>query len=267
LRADERRRSWNVFDEAIHIFRPDQQRQFFTLFRDLRSPFLSCNAAVYPGVTSYGSVFELTHDATLRRLERDILLTDYVQNMKEIVLRQAEADTLLVSSIAQRGENFAVLAYCVSGNPRLLLKTIARCPGLKTADVTEVVRSFYRSNVWAEHASLAEIYRGHAPLIEWGRNFIENEALPQTKLKNDKHISEGQTESTCYFWIHKDAPEPVKHALRLLAYTGIVQKGDVTASGELALSSEQDTQSISVVFSHSRETLLPSGSNWQKTCQ
>jgi len=26
------------FDEAAHIFRPEQQRQFFTLFRDLRSP-------------------------------------------------------------------------------------------------------------------------------------------------------------------------------------------------------------------------------------
>jgi hypothetical protein len=52
------------FDEAAHIFRPAQQRKFFTLFRDLRSPYLSCNAAVYPGVTSYGSTFEAAHDAT-----------------------------------------------------------------------------------------------------------------------------------------------------------------------------------------------------------
>jgi hypothetical protein len=44
-----------LFDEAAHIFRPEQQRQFFTLFRDLRSPYMTCNAAVYPGVTSSGA--------------------------------------------------------------------------------------------------------------------------------------------------------------------------------------------------------------------
>lgn len=33
-------------DEAAHIFLPSQQRQFFTLFRDLRSHAITCNAAV-----------------------------------------------------------------------------------------------------------------------------------------------------------------------------------------------------------------------------
>ena len=51
------------FDEAAHIFRPEQQRQFFTLFRDLRAPFVTCNAAVYPGVTSYGVVSKYSNDA------------------------------------------------------------------------------------------------------------------------------------------------------------------------------------------------------------
>ena len=35
-----------LIDEAAHIFLPEQQRQFFTLFRDLRSHCLTCNAAV-----------------------------------------------------------------------------------------------------------------------------------------------------------------------------------------------------------------------------
>src|SRR5262249_49501588 len=33
-------------------------------------------------------------------------------------------------------------------------------------------------------------------------------------------------ESTIYFWIHKDSPETVKEALRLLSYTGIIRKID-----------------------------------------
>jgi hypothetical protein len=59
-----------LIDEAAHIFRPEQQRQFFTLFRDLRSPYISCNAAVYPGVTSYGEVFQYTQDATFISVNR-----------------------------------------------------------------------------------------------------------------------------------------------------------------------------------------------------
>jgi hypothetical protein len=180
-----------LFDEAIHIFLPEQQRQFFTVFRDLRSPFIGCNAAVYPGVTSYGSVFELTHDATLRRLERDILAPNYVENMKDIVLRQAASDTSLVSAINRNGANFAVLAYCVSGNPRLLLKTVQKCPNLKTGEVNDLVKEFYRSTIWAEHSGLAESYAGHAALIEWGRNFVEREVLPQNQSQERQEIVRG----------------------------------------------------------------------------
>lgn len=59
-------------DEAAHVFLPQQQREFFTLFRDLRSPYIKCNAAVYPGVTVYGETFEPIHDAVKVSLVRNI---------------------------------------------------------------------------------------------------------------------------------------------------------------------------------------------------
>ena len=213
-----------LFDEAIHVFRPEQQRQFFTLFRDLRSPYISCNAAIYPGVTSFGAVFESTHDATVTRITRDVISKQYVENMKEIAFKQADTD--LAEMIGRYAQNFAVLAYAVSGNPRILLKTLAQARITKTSDVNETIKGFYRSTIWTEHSGLAESYSGHRPFIDWGRNFIENVVLPEAKAKNDKRQGEGQNESTCYFWIHRDSPEAIKHALRLLEYTGIVQKGN-----------------------------------------
>src|SRR5439155_22517862 len=88
-------RRFNVlFDEAAHIFRPEQQRQFFTLFRDLRSPYMSCNAAVYPGVTSYGPTFQLAHDATVVEINRSLFDGDYRDSMLEIVRKQADAQLL-----------------------------------------------------------------------------------------------------------------------------------------------------------------------------
>ena len=206
-------------DEAAHILLPEQQRQFFTLFRDIRSPHVTCNAAVYPGVTSYGETFQPAHDATMLKLDRDILADDYVSNMREIVEKQA--DSALMTNIAQNGQNFSLLAYASSGNPRVLLKTLARAPKVSSQQVNEVVREYYRTVIWSEHSTLLEKFVGHEDMISWGRRFIEDVVLPELQKKNVQYLANDRN-STCFFWIHKDAPQSVKYALRLLAYTGIV---------------------------------------------
>jgi hypothetical protein len=208
-----------LFDEAAHIFLPEQQRQFFTIFRDLRSHCITCNAAVYPGVTTFGETFQPVHDATMLIIDRDILSSDYVENMREIV--QKQADSNILSQIAQYGKNFATLAYAATGNPRLLLKTIAQCPKINSQQVNETIREFYRTEIWAEHSTLSEKYAGHKALIDWGREFIESQVLPDIKTKNEQYLSSDKATSA-FFWIHRDAPELIKEALRVLAYTGIV---------------------------------------------
>lgn len=208
-----------LFDEAAHIFLPEQQRQFFTLFRDLRSHCITCNAAVYPGVTTFGETFQPVHDATMLTIDRDILSPDYIENMREIV--QKQADSNLLAQIAQYGKNFAILAYAATGNPRLLLKTIARCPKINSQQVNDAIRDFYRTEIWAEHSTLSEKYVGHKALIDWGRDFIETQVLPELKNKNDQYLISDKSTSA-FIWIHRDAPETIKEALRVLAYTGIV---------------------------------------------
>lgn len=210
-----------LIDEAAHILLPEQQRQFFTLFRDLRSPYIACKAAVYPGVTSYGETFQPTHDATMLSLERDVLGTEYVDTMREIVEKQAESSTL--ADIARHDKNFALLAFAANGNPRVLLKTLAKTPKLNSADTNSVVREYYRSDIWSEHSTLPDKYSGHQHLIDWGRQFVEGTVLPDLQKKNNQYLEQDK-QSTAFFWIHRDAPQPVKEALKLLAYTGIVSE-------------------------------------------
>lgn len=226
-----------LFDEAAHIFRPEQQRQFFTLFRDLRSPYITCNAAIYPGVTAYGDTFENTHDARTESLNREISDPDYLKQMRDIIFRQA--DSQLQKDIVKNGANFDALAFAVSGNPRLLLKTIARAGRLQTSNVTALIKEFFRTDIWSEHSGLSERYSGHADLIDWGRNFVEEVIIPDAIAKNENWEREGKSERTCYFWVHKDAPEAVREALRLLAYTGIVTRLD---SGVIATRRELGTR-------------------------
>lgn len=227
-----------LIDEAAHIFLPEQQRQFFTLFRDLRSHCVSCNAAVYPGVTSYGDTFQPAHDATMLSITRDVLSPDYVKNMREIVEKQA--DSSLLKRIAQNGQNFAVLAYAASGNPRLLLKTVFASNSMNATSVNDTVREFYRTDIWSEHTALGEKYIGHKALIDWGRTFIEDIVLPEIKAKNDAYIRDGKPTSA-FIWIHRDSPEIIKEALRILSYTGIVTE---LASGIRATRAEVGTRYI-----------------------
>jgi Cdc6-like AAA superfamily ATPase len=231
-------RRFNVMlDEAAHIFRPEQQRQFFTLFRDLRSPYMTCNAAVYPGVTAYGDSFERAHDAQMQSLHRDVSAPEYVNQMREIVFKQASSD--LQAQILRQGSVFAALAYAVSGNPRLLLKTIALANSISSREVERVIKEFFREAIWAEHSGLAERYPGHKSLIDWGRSFIEQHVIPNIIERNEAWKKEGRPERTCFFWVHRDAPEAVKEGLRLLMYTGIVARLD---SGVIATRREIGTR-------------------------
>jgi hypothetical protein len=227
-----------LIDEAAHIFRPEQQRQFFTLFRDLRMPRISCNAAVYPGVTFYGDSFQPIHDATFLYLDRNIFHADYLKNMREIVENQIESTSDLLKAIAKNSNNFNVLAYASSGNPRILLKTVGRAEKMNSGQINEIFREFYKTEIWTEHSQLGERYIGHRAVIDWGRKFIETEVLPELKAKNDRYLGEDK-KTTCFFWIHRDCPQSVKEALRLLTYTGLISEN---AQGIKASRSEIGTR-------------------------
>jgi len=212
------------FDEAAHVFRPEQQRQFFNLFKDLRSPYITCNAAIYPGVTHFGDSFEPIHDCVYKRLDRNISDSDYLQYFKDIVFKQS--DQSLKIEIDKNRDLFNTLALSSGGNPRMLLRTIQELPKLNTANVNSELKSFYRNQIWAEHTDLGEKYKGHRGVVDWGRDFLENTVIPRVEEYNKLRKEKGVNESTIYFWIHKDSPEAVKESLRLLTYTGIIRKLD-----------------------------------------
>lgn len=217
-------RIYFFFDEAAHVFRPEQQRQFFNLFKDLRSPYITCNAAIYPGVTHFGDSFEPIHDCVYEVLDRNIADNDYLEYFKKMVLKQADAN--LKKSIKEQGQLFNTLALSCGGNPRILLKTIQEMEKFNTTEVNKIIKDFYRVKIWSEHTELGEKYKGHQFLIDWGRDFLEKTVIP-TVIENEK--------SSIYFWVHKDIPETIKESLRLLTYTGIIKKIDagIRSHGDL----------------------------------
>lgn len=207
-------------DEAAHVFIPAQQRQFFTMFRDLRSPYLKCNAAIYPGTTCFGDSFQPMHDAVFLHISRDIQDEDYISFMKEMVTKQL-SDSTTIRQLFRYGENFTLLAYAATGNPRLLFTSLSLVDKINADNTNKIFREFYLEKIWAEHSALADKFPSCRPLIDWGRDFIEKVVLPELKEKNDKYMSEGKP-TTIFIWINRDSPQAIKEAMRLLEYTGIV---------------------------------------------
>lgn len=200
-----------LIDEAAHVFIPEQQRQFFTLIRDLRTPYLSVKAAVYPGVTYFGDSFQMNHDAELLDVNRDVLDSDYLSSMREMVLRQ---DSSLAPAISRYSEAFDALAFASTGNPRILLRTVSSATPLNLTNVERAIREYYRDKIWSEHTDLGNRYPGHRAVIDWGRSFITQDVL--RRLASDDH--------RVFIWIHRDAPAAVSEAFRLLCYSGIVHE-------------------------------------------
>lgn len=194
------------------------------MFKDLRSPYVICNAAIYPGVTYFGDSFEPSHDCIYESIERDIREDDYLEYFKNIVFKQADERTW--SDIERNLSLFNTLALSCGGNPRVLLRTIRDLDKLNTTSVNKIIKSFYRSEIWSEHTELGNKYKGHKQLIDWGRYFLEEYVVPAIEDYNTARKSRGKEESTIYFWIHKDAPKAVKESIRYLTYTGIIKEVD-----------------------------------------
>ena len=220
-----------LFDKAAHAFRPDQQRQFFTLFRDLRSPYLCCKAAVYPEMATGGRTFEAAKGASVVSLVPDLHDSGYLGAMREMVSRQA--DPALAANLGSSGKNFDALAYAANGNPRFLLKTVLLGQHLDSGEVAKALRGFYGNEIWSEHFGLADTYPVHRALMDWGRGFIKESVIPDLLARNGQWAREGKAESSYCFAIHDDAPAGVFEALRLLGCKGIVTQLDsCTASAD-----------------------------------
>lgn len=60
-----------LFDDAAHIGRETSLGDFFDIFRTLSSSTVSCKATIYPGVTNFGTRFDVYNDATVVDVVRD----------------------------------------------------------------------------------------------------------------------------------------------------------------------------------------------------
>ena len=121
IKRNNRSRCVLLLDDAAHAFSPEQQRDFFDFFRQIKSQFIFPKAAVYPGVTNYSSSFHVGHDAE----QIDVWIKpegdQYLEFMRSLVRSRFPAENF---SSPGAIELVDFLSYAAFGVPRSLLNML-----------------------------------------------------------------------------------------------------------------------------------------------
>ncbi|MHB8101441.1 MAG: zinc ribbon domain-containing protein [Methanosarcina sp.] len=136
LKALNRKRCVLLLDDAAHAFSPEQQRDFFDFFRQIKSRYISPKAAIYPGVTTYSSTFHVGHDAE----EIDVWIKPdspkYIEFMLGLLEKRLPNEVYL--KLLSEEHLLKLLCYAAFGIPRALLNLI-RDSIKETADGSFIV--------------------------------------------------------------------------------------------------------------------------------
>lgn len=113
-----------LLDDAAHAFSSEQQREFFEIFRQLRTRRIAPKAAVYPGITSYAHTFNVAHEAELLTVWYNPSEEGYLENMRSIA-RKRLPDSVFQSLGISADEYLDILSLAAFGQPRALLNMIS----------------------------------------------------------------------------------------------------------------------------------------------
>lgn len=112
------------FDDAAHIGRETGLEEFFDIFRTLSSSAVSCKAAIYPGVTRFGTRFDVYNDAKVIDISRRYGQAEFKEFFYEVLklryLRNIEETKYFSYISAEEVAEF--LGAAVLGNVRSFIK-------------------------------------------------------------------------------------------------------------------------------------------------
>lgn len=222
-----------LLDDAAHAFSSTQQREFFEIFRELRSRRVAAKAAVYPGITSYTPYFQVGHEAEEIEAWFHPDDEDYLSTMHQIAnLRLPQS---LQDQLKGHEELLDYLALAAFGLPRGFLMMLSELLGVEEADPHRPTRPAARKAVDAHAESIEGVFRALAHKLPRYTKFIEVGLEFQAALLDSLQTynrNRPQQSKTVVVAL----PEPIEPELnRILAfmeYAGLVRPLGSVSRGE-----------------------------------
>lgn len=154
LKALNRKRCVLLLDDAAHSFSPEQQRDFFDFFRQIKSRSISPKAAIYPGVTTYSSTFHAGHDAE----EIDVWIKPdspkYIEFMFSLLEKRLSDENY--RKLRSEEHLLKLMCFAAFGIPRALLNMIRDL--IKKDGSVDVKRSSVLRSINRNYEQTMKIY-------------------------------------------------------------------------------------------------------------
>ena len=217
------------FDDAAHIGRERSLKDFFDIFRTLSSNSISCKAAIYPGVTEFGTRFDLLNDASLidiNRNEESISFTEFFCD----ILQKRYSDTLPRNAFSKKvtfREFACFMGRAVTGNVRAFIfgcnhLSEERSGLISLLDIEKTLKFLASDYYWPLLDEVKPKLGCYEPLIDPARILAEK----IFKLVSDSITSNSSYGPSCL--IHRDHIERLKKLFEVLEYVGFIVKRDAS---------------------------------------
>lgn len=228
-----RKRSVLLLDDAAHVFSVEQQREFFEVFRQLRSRDLSPKAAVYPGVTNYSKGFQLGHEAELVQAWYEPEGDQYLEMMKSVInLRFPEE---LKTLMAGHDDIISFLAFAAFGIPRGFLNMLSQIIGADSDMPNRPSRSLAITSVKDYAESVRQVYLSISKKIPRFRNFIEvGGELESSVIKaiQEFNVHKNNSAKALHIAIKEPISNDISKVIQFLEYAGIFRRLESLSKGE-----------------------------------
>lgn len=227
-----------LFDEAAHTFIPAQQETFFELFKYLQGGHISCKAAVYPTVTSYGRNFEVGHDALILSMDRyepaGVARRIYREQFREIVDKRLPPHSRKRKDIFAHGELLDLCVDISTGNPRAFLHILNEVmrAGFSARAVALAAQDYVDRELLPYHTNLAKRLPKYAAHVRVGMEMLRHYIIPEIRKKN-RSETKSRYQAASFTLPVRDVSPNLRLALDIMCYSGTLQsKGTVKIANQ-----------------------------------
>ncbi len=226
-----RRRAVLLLDDAAHAFSPEQQKEFFEVFRALRSRYVSAKAAVYPGITSYTPNFHVGHEAEVMEAWYTPDEDGYLRAMREMAI--ARLPPALYEKFEKRYELIDYLALASFGIPRGFLNMLSYVLGVEEDEDTKPTRARAQQAVAIHAESVINVFRSLKDKLPRLRKFVGvglelQRSIDQVLSKYNENKQPGRDKATVV-GIADETTSELERILAMAEYAGLIRsRGSVS---------------------------------------
>lgn len=214
-----------LFDDAAHIGRETSLSDFFDIFRTLSNNTISCKASIYPGVTKFGTRFDVYNDATVIDVNRSETASDFTGLFVEVLNRRfsTSLDDSKFTKNLPKSEVCKLMGVAVLGNMRSfiyscnqLITSINGSSSVTTTHITESFKQLANNYFWPLLEEIEPKLGVYEPMVEPAQKIAEI-FFEKAGEKNERSVL-----------VLREIGQRLNKPLEILEYVGFIARKEVS---------------------------------------